>query len=119
MLDYDKMVNGLQQLLDGEIPLRGAGICANLKGLVEFPSDPLYDFIYKMAKQWDKFSGNKDYPIIDLSKQSPAENQFYINIRGGKLWQGTQGELRRELIQFMLDNPDLLRNAIDEVNSSL
>ena len=50
----------------------------------------------KIWPRWPKFSGCTAYPI-------PGDEYTYLSLRKGKHWAGEQGQLRRELLQFTIE----------------
>jgi len=74
------------------------GICGHL----EFIYDIDYSFyicLYKIFKRWPKFSGNINYPVPAVYYYNPDIE--YNN--SSNLWQGGYGDLRKELLQFCID----------------
>ncbi len=54
-----------------------------------------------LFKEWPKYSKDIEYPVpSDLIGYSPA-SAFWINM---SKWDGTYGDLRKELLQFMIDS---------------
>ena len=50
----------------------------------------------KIWPRWPKFSGCTAYPI-------PGDEYAYWSGRGGRHWKGEQGQLRRELLEFTIE----------------
>ena len=46
--------------------------------------------------RWPKFSGSMSYPI-------PGDSAAYWSLREGGHWKGEQGQLRRELLEFTIE----------------
>lgn len=85
---------------------RGAGICTSLfKILGDSSSDYNYDdsndylLLYDTFEKWPKFSGNIHYPVPAVTYDHP---QTEYN-RAGNMWEGAYGDLRKELLQFCID----------------
>jgi hypothetical protein len=72
----------------GEIDEYCLGICWNVDYLTDMAYDA-YDVISEVSPSWPKHSGRKGFPI---------EESYDANI-----WIGTQGALRYELLDFLID----------------
>lgn len=92
---------------EGKVPSPYCGICHNIGKQLYIDvgdDDDVYakacefcDTVvtYKIWPRWPKFSGCNAYPI-------PGDEYTYLSIRGGH-WKGEQGQLRRELLQFTIE----------------
>ena len=98
----------LLRLADGgKVHSPGCGICQNIGDqlYIDVGDDDdvyaeAYEFFdtvvtYKIWPRWPKFSGCTAYPI-------PGDEYTYLSLRGGH-WKGNQGQLRRELLQFTIE----------------
>ena len=67
-----------------------------------------------ILRRWDKFSGDTVYPVpSDEPEHCPSEAYMAYHYRG-TLWHGRQGELRRDLIEHLLQGFErLLADALD------
>ena len=97
---YESIVKMCQELLDKGPVDPTLGICNSLSqrnGQLYYRVVGLFDDI---VETWPKFSGSCTYPI-------PGDGTDYTNPddcfnRVEDLWEGTQGELRFELLQFVI-----------------
>ena len=92
---------------EGKVHSPGCGICRNIDDQLNIDSaddDEVYakaceffecEVTYKIWPRWPKFSGCTAYPI-------PGDEYTYHSIRGSH-WTGEQGQLRRELLQFTIE----------------
>lgn len=67
-----------------------------------------------ILRRWDKFSGDTVHPVpSDDPEYCPSEAYMAYYFRG-TLWHGRQGELRRDLIEHLLQGFErLLADALD------
>lgn len=72
------------------------GICYEIK--ISEISCKEEDFLFYIS-DWPKHSGYTYFPIIDTTISSCAEDQYYSH---SDLWKGTQGELRKELLEYTI-----------------
>ena len=91
---------------EGKVPDTFVGICDNVDGVMwrgrtdresyegacEFFDGIVTENIWPL---WSKFSGSESYPI-------PGGVDVYWD-KEGELWAGEQGQLRRELLQFTVE----------------
>ena len=113
-LTYEDVVDGLRRLLDGNIDEISFGICENL-GVLVGNRKAANNLVYFVSRYWPECDKeDKDFPIRDINNELSAAHQYSII---SNLWQGNQLIQRQKLIHFMLDNEQLLREAIDKVNS--
>lgn len=106
----------------------GHGICAAVRGYVKaqalkapkpnwVAADTL-DLWYvekdEIIRRWDKFSGDIVYPVPGRRPTSCPVDTYTNHQRKGTLWRGRQGELRRDLIEHLLQGFEhLLADAVD------
>lgn len=75
------------------------GICGNLQYL----SDERYwcsSYMRTLYSEWPKFSGTEEYPVPAQGMDGYDAYDFL------PLWTGDYGQLRKELLQFCIDNVD-------------
>ena len=83
------------------------GICNNIDNLLwnTFDTPSSYDDAWEFFDshvadvvwpRWPKFSGSTAYPI-------PGGQDVYWNLPETGYWKGEQGQLRRELLQFTIE----------------
>ena len=96
---YESIAKMCQELLDKGPVDPTLGICNSLSqrnGLGYYTVVSLLDDI---VETWPKFSGSYTYPI-------PCDGTEYINpadcFNSVDLWEGIQGVLRRDLLQFVI-----------------
>lgn len=97
---YESIAKMCQELLDLGPVDRGAGICHSLvmrnrKTYPEFCAT--FDDI---VEQWPHFSGSWVYPVP--GDGTPYQNPGDCFNRTPDLWEGRQGELRRDLLEFVI-----------------
>lgn len=92
---------------EGKVHSPGCGICQNIGDQLNIDSADddevyadAYEFFdtvvtYKIWPRWPKFSGCSSFPI-------PGDEYTYLSSRG-RHWAGAQGQLRRELLQFTIE----------------
>ena len=88
---------------DGPTTLQ-EGICENIRH-VGAPN------IYPMPSlwvHWPKFSGHVAYPVPAPSDKDqrvwlPGSYYMAVNAGGGDMWAGEYGELRKELLNWLID----------------
>ena len=107
-LELDKkFVEFYEAVISGNFVLSNhTGICVAFDCyLVECSfTDPCvencYGFLSQISSQWDKFSGNRDYPIPSYT--SPYD-VYWITERKGTMWDKSTkyGRLRWELFEFI------------------
>lgn len=92
---------------EGKVGDPSSGICNNIDNMLwndrttstsygdawEFFDSHVADVVWP---RWSKFSGCSSYPI-------PGGDDAYWAQRGGEFWKGEQGQLRRELLQFTIE----------------
>lgn len=71
--------------------------------------EPAYTVITELSKKWPKFSGISSYPVPvpdslkpQYAKQTIPCEAIYDDLSEHK-WLGEYGELRRELLQFLIE----------------
>lgn len=79
-----------------------AGICDNVVNLLEDNGHhyrTIYDLIGSISSNWERFSGNTEYPVPAVTKTTPRE-EFDKSVG---MWSGEYGELRHELLDFLIE----------------
>lgn len=74
------------------------GICANI-GMKDIGI--LYSEFGNLISDWPYFSGELEFPIPSTDPNIVTPMMQYL--RGGNLWEGEQGQLRWNLVQFAID----------------
>lgn len=99
---YESIVKMCQELLDKGPVDTELGICNSLSvrnDRVSYKSVRLFD---EIVETWPKFSGHRRYPIpcdgTDYTRPSDCFNCTE------NLWEGKQGELRRELLHYIIQH---------------
>lgn len=108
----------LQVLLDACLntqlnPILSNGICCNNERfisdvLIKFEDDNLIELISETLEKvsnnifanWPKFSGSKLFPVPSTNFKSNCDMFCDTN----NYWEGAYGDLRKELLQFMIDS---------------
>lgn len=102
MNDRARLLEALINLRDNGPTDRTQGICENVDCYWHhtWGNSVAYHLVPVVAKGWPKHSGVHDYPIPSTNKRfNHAERYFDL---GGNKWVGKQGELRTELINYMI-----------------
>ena len=92
---------------EGKVHAPYCGICHNIDYLLwnDRTTDDSYEEAWEFFnahvtevvwRHWPKFSGATDYPI-------PGGRDVYWNRPETGYWKGEQGELRRELLEFTIE----------------
>ena len=92
---------------EGKVHTPSCGICHNIGDQLYIDVDDdevcanaleFFDTVvtYKIWTSWPKFSGCNAYPI-------PGGQDVYWNLPETGYWTGEQGQLRRELLQFTIE----------------
>ena len=93
---------------EGRVPSPECGICTNIEEQLRGASCDddyictivemffLRAVVNKIWPLWPEFSGDTHYPI-------PGAKYTYLYLSNGEHWKGEQGELRRELLQFTIE----------------
>ena len=92
---------------EGKVPGVHSGICNNIDNLLwnTFATPSSYgdacEFFdchvaARVWPRWPKFSGSNAYPI-------PGGQDVYWNLPETGYWEGEQGQLRRELLEFTIE----------------
>ncbi len=82
--------------LKEEIPDTCLGICWNVSYLVGYRID---NWIDKKVIKWSKFSGSNLWPVPCPKGKSP-HTAFMV---AANVWTGKYGQLRYELLDFLID----------------
>lgn len=93
------VLGALIRVKNGEIDDYGLGICWNADWLTDMAYDA-YEVVSEVSSDWPKHSGKEGYPI----EESYDDN----------LWIGTQGALRYELLDFLIDKLAKTVDSYDE-----
>lgn len=94
MMNKLVVIEYLEGLSDGSIEpsLPGVGTCTNLTQKFGYQA---VDQFSKLSIEWEKFSGDKTFPVPH--PEMTSENAYYhVN-----LWTGEYGDNRRELCAFV------------------
>lgn len=59
------------------------------------------ELLSSLFRKWPKYSGHESYPVPSATKGKTAKQNYWM--RGSK-WDGEYGELRFELLEFMINN---------------
>lgn len=114
MSDIDN--EALQQVYDAVCTLRrdgpwslNMGICDNVEGLLSdedgevMPGFAAWLAYSKQAfVQWDKFSGSIVFPVQDPTAPGTPTMQYTDHHGTDTLWEGEQGELRKDLLDHLI-----------------
>lgn len=97
---YANFLAMCQELLDLGPVDRELGICNSLAVRSNGEFYNCVCLFERIVEQWPHFSGSLTYPV-------PGDGTDYTNPgdcfnRVENLWEGTQGELRRELLHFII-----------------
>ena len=85
------------------------GICFLLKKEISDLDDGIYndiiDEFYNLVQKWPKYSGCIDYPVPSpyCDDDRSPEDIYWSNSYAETLWSGDYGNLRIELLDFMID----------------
>ena len=97
---YESIVRMCQELLDKGPVDTELGICHSLNQRNPQGYCKIARLFDKLAETWPKFSGSWVYPIpCDGTRFTSPEDCFNST---DDLWGGTQGELRHELLHFVI-----------------
>ena len=100
--EYENLAKTCQELLDLGPVDREAGICHSL--VMRNLGTPRYSkcrqLFDEIVERWPHFSGNWVYPVP--GDGTPYQNPQDCFNRTPDLWEGRQGELRRDLLEFVI-----------------
>jgi hypothetical protein len=95
-------VQWLQDMVDGKPPIDpGSSICVTIY-------DHFKEVSFKrnfpiIVSLWSGFERNCIHPIRDPEDPRTAKEQFKFHTHNETLWEGKQGELRRDLCRHLLE----------------
>ena len=120
---HQMLLQGLKQL-KAEVPAPHMGICDNIYSVMDqlfgqgdrwvIPAKDgveiaIFMWIQQVAQKWPKWSGDIDYPVpcpsgmgieeLRAGVYTPMDAYHYFH----NLWQGAYGDLRRELLDFLIN----------------
>ena len=97
---YESIARMCQELLDKGPVDPTLGICNSLSARNGRLYCRVVDLLDDITETWPKFSGSVVYPIpCDGTDYTCPADCFNGTV---DLWEGTQGELRHELLQFVI-----------------
>lgn len=84
---------------------RNRGLCAECVYMVRDQYSPpeVYDRLYSLFQLWPKFSGQDDYPIPDPDGKEAPDDIFNRTYSQNIQWYGPYGDLRVELLDFLIE----------------
>lgn len=99
------VLQALIYIKDGGAEDLGAGICDNV---VEFLGDDYSidstDKVFKpLFPWWDRYSGDCRYPVPSTNDELTPKGMFGHATDLGELWTGEYGDLRMELLDFLIE----------------
>lgn len=102
----NEIVNYLRLLWTGEAIsfYPEHGICGNIECLFQ-PNISFPRLVTKLSSSWDKHSGYNIFPIPS-SNHMAADTFYFYSLDDNTLWDGQQGDNRRELCFYMADKLD-------------
>jgi hypothetical protein len=111
--DFDEMAAAALQKLKAEGPLLNSmGICGNLAAIVarQMGTSTVYymqrgtAYVAEHSRGWGNHSGRYAYPVPPpLDAGGDAEDHFHGEADNGKnLWAGPYGEIRRDLLDYLI-----------------
>jgi len=114
----EDLANHFRGLADGSIqPFEPEwGICTHIGILIDegvVTEQFLAEFdeyidIERYYSDWDKFSGNKYYPVPSIDDDLTPEEEYEIATEEGSMWDGTYGDLRKDLCLHIAKELDKL-----------
>lgn len=97
---YENILAMCQGLLDLGPVDRGLGICSSLAARNKQHYYPCCSLLDEIVEQWPHFSGSWTYPVP--GDGTPYQNPADCFNGTPDLWEGKQGELRRDLLEFVI-----------------
>ena len=97
---YESIVKMCQELLDKGPVEPALGICFSLSWINGQGYYKVMSLLDGIVETWPKFSGSLGYPIPGDGTDYTDPNHCFNSVEN--LWEGVQGELRRELLQFII-----------------
>ena len=108
----------LSAVLEALIKVKGVeiedvqfGICANTRYIVDDGSYVAYNVIEYLSPKWPKYSGDIAYPV---PSPNGKETPMYAYNYSDNLWTGEYGQLRYELLDFLIEE---LNKAVEEYDN--
>lgn len=107
----DEVVAELRSIVEDGPATTGYGICTNLEDALIDPDtddDTVGSVVwdahrYNACQSWPKSGGCGSFPINDPGEAPRVRSaQYSYHSSKGTLWEGRQGELRRELAEHLL-----------------
>lgn len=103
---YEEIERHLNALLqEGPADCR-EGICPNVTRRVgHMTRESIISWMKSQWVNWEHFSGNIAFPVCDkegINGGTPHDGSSYQYFNILNLWSGRQGELRRELCEFLI-----------------
>ena len=97
---YESIAKMCQELLDKGPVDPTLGICNSLSGRNGQGYYRVVSLFDSIIETWPKFSGSSTYPIPGDGTDYPNPCHCFNSVE--YLWEGMQGDLRRELLQFII-----------------
>lgn len=103
-----ELLAAVKKLRQGQLWDSTEGICNNLEDTLThechpdtrayYKDSPAHIWMRAVAKRWPKWSGDSVYPVPDSELLPDDAYQQY-----DEKWQGEYGDLRRELLDFLIE----------------
>lgn len=80
------------------------------------------EYLMDIAKKWPKYSGNPHYPVPfpnSISEKNATEQAEHAYELTDSLWVGEYGKLRRELLNFLIQNIEDKITNLKESNDKI
>ncbi|QLA10713.1 hypothetical protein TH2_147 [Shewanella phage Thanatos-2] len=68
----------------------------------DLSADILDEYIVPLFEKWSKFSGDISYPVPSPDQSLDEYDIYWISNKDGRLWIGEYGDLRKELLNFLI-----------------
>ncbi len=78
-------------------------ICVALEKLELDTFVPVADQLQPLFERWPKYSGMGGYPVPSPVSKFGAAEMYYYALEESLMWTGEYGDLRRELLDFLLE----------------
>lgn len=89
---YNSICAALDQL---ELDAYGRTASSNTEGTVAHQLKTLFE-------RWPKYSGTETYPVPSPDSTRSADSMFYYALDMDGMWTGPYGNLRKELLDFLI-----------------
>jgi len=66
-------------------------------------------FMDYLSKQWVYYSGSIAFPVPS-DNEFDGVDRFFVAVETKSLWQGEYGNKRKQLLQFLIDNIDVMND---------